>query len=60
VQDLFTRCFSSLNGEIPISENFKLISAFGGASEPEIFGELQDFIEKNGKPTNPATKPKRF
>jgi adenylate kinase family enzyme len=49
VQDLFTRCFSKLNGEIPISENFKNINAFS-ASEPEIFGELQDFIEKNGKP----------
>jgi hypothetical protein len=46
---LFTRCFSKLNGEIPISENFKNINAFS-ASEPEIFGELQDFIEKNGKP----------
>jgi hypothetical protein len=39
VQDLFTRCFSKLNGEIPISENFKNINAFS-ASEPEIFGEL--------------------
>jgi hypothetical protein len=49
VQDLFTRCFSKLNGEVPISENFKNINAFS-VSEPEIFGELQDFIEKNGKP----------
>jgi hypothetical protein len=49
VQDLFTRCFSKLNGEIPISENFKIINAFA-VVEAEIFGELQDFIEKNGKP----------
>lgn len=38
-----------MNGDTPISENLKVINSFA-ASEPEIFGGLQDFIEKNGKP----------
>ena len=49
VQDLFSKAFAKLNGEVPISENLKVINSFA-ASEPEIFGGLQDFIEKNGKP----------
>ena len=46
---MFSKAFAKLNGEVPISENLKVINSFG-ASEPEIFGGLQDFIEKNGKP----------
>ena len=39
VQDLFTKAIASLNGDIPIIENIKVVNAFG-SGDHEIFGEL--------------------
>lgn len=49
VQCFFTKALASLNPDASILENVKVVNSFSGG-DLEILAELQDFIERNGKP----------
>lgn len=49
VQCFFTKAIQSTNKGANISENVKVISSFAG-SDSELLADLQEFIERNGKP----------
>lgn len=49
VQDFFSKAISTFNGEIPISENVKTVHSFSHG-EMELLVDIQEFIERNGKP----------
>jgi adenylate kinase len=49
VQDFFFKALSKLNGDLPISENVKQMHAIS-SSDMEQLVEIQEFIEKQGKP----------
>lgn len=50
VQEFFMKSLAKINGEIPISENVKTVAAIGGNGDIEHLVDIQDFIERRGKP----------